>query len=53
MSDLRRKQTQRTKETKRALKEAFCRLYITKPINKILITEVCRIAGYNRSTFYQ
>lgn len=53
MSDLRKKQTQRTEETKRALKEAFCRLYVTKPINKISITEVCRIAGYNRSTFYQ
>ena len=53
MSDLRKKQTQRTEETKRVLKEAFCRLYVTEPINKISITEVCRIAGYNRSTFYQ
>lgn len=53
MSNLRKKQVQRTEETKTALKEAFCQLYITKPLNKISITEVCRIAGYNRSTFYQ
>lgn len=53
MSDLRRKQEQRTEQTKQALKEAFCRLFVKKTINKISITEVCRLAGYNRSTFYQ
>ena len=53
MSDLRRKQADRTAETKRALKEAFCRLFAEKPLDKISIVEVCRLAGYNRSTFYQ
>ncbi len=53
MSDLRKKQEDRTEQTKQALKEAFCRLFVKKPINKISITELCRLAGYNRSTFYQ
>lgn len=53
MSHLRKKQVQRTEETKSALKEAFCKLYVTKPLNQLTITEICRIAGYNRSTFYQ
>lgn len=53
MSELPKKSSVRSVRTRRALKEAFCRLYIDKPLNKIAIKEVCRIAGYNRSTFYQ
>lgn len=53
MSELPKKPSARSAQTKRALKEAFCRLYLEKPINKIAIKELCRIAGYNRSTFYQ
>jgi AcrR family transcriptional regulator len=53
MSEWPKTRAARSVQTKRALKEAFCRLYLKKPINKIAITEVCRIAGYNRSTFYQ
>lgn len=53
MSNLRKKQDKRTEQTKQILKEAFCRLFVRKPINKISITELCRLAGYNRSTFYQ
>ena len=53
MSELPKKSSVRSVQTRRALKEAFCRLYIDKPLNKIAIKEVCRIAGYNRSTFYQ
>lgn len=53
MSELRRKQIERTEETKHILKEAFCKIYAQKPLDKISITELCRIAGFNRSTFYQ
>ncbi len=53
MSELPKPRAARSVQTKRALKEAFCRLYLKKSINKIAVTEICRIAGYNRSTFYQ
>jgi AcrR family transcriptional regulator len=32
--------------------DAFWQLYITRPIEKISVKEVCQLAGYNRSTFY-
>ena len=34
------------------MKEAFWRLYAEKPIEKITVSEVCKLAGYNRGTFY-
>lgn len=32
--------------------EAFWQLYEKKDINRIKVKEICEIAGYNRSTFY-
>lgn len=48
-----RKQPEITEKTRRAFMEAFCLIYIKKPIDKISVQEVARKAGYNRSTFYQ
>ncbi len=42
-----------TEKTRNAFMEAFCDLYVVKPIEKITINEVARLAGYNRGTFYQ
>lgn len=39
-------------QTRQNLKEAFWRLYKEKKIEKITISEICTVAGYNRSTFY-
>ena len=39
-------------QTRSNIKEAFWKLYKTKQIKKITVTEICNIAGYNRSTFY-
>ena len=47
-----RKRPEKTAQTKADLKEAFWRLYATKPIEKITVGEVCELAGYNRGTFY-
>ena len=47
-----RKRPEKTEQTKADLKEAFWRLYATKPIEKITVGEVCELAGYNRGTFY-
>ena len=47
-----RKQPERTERTKADLKEAFWRLYAEKPLEKITVGEVCRLAGYNRGTLY-
>lgn len=38
--------------TKNSLIQAFCILYMKKPIEKISIKELTDIAGYNRGTFY-
>lgn len=38
--------------TEAALREAFWRLYIQKPISKITIKELTRVAGVHRSSFY-
>lgn len=35
-----------------AFEEAFWRLYKTKPMSKISVSEVAQLAGYNRGTFY-
>lgn len=39
-------------ETKRNLLEAFLRIYQNKMISQITVKEICSVAGYNRSTFY-
>ena len=39
-------------QTRDNIKDAFWRLYTQKPIRKVSVTEVCTVAGYNRSTFY-
>lgn len=39
--------------TKENIKTAFWELYEGKQIGKITVSEVCRKAGYNRSTFYE
>ena len=43
---------QRIMITKKLLKDALLRLLENKPVAKITITELCRTAGINRSTFY-
>ena len=47
-----KKRPEKTEQTKADLKEAFWRLYADKPIEKITVGEVCKLAGYNRGTFY-
>ena len=39
-------------ETKNNLLEAFLRMYEQKPLSQITVKEVCTVAGYNRTTFY-
>lgn len=53
MSDLISKQRERSEKTRQALIDVFCKLYSTKPLEKITVQELTRKAGYNRSTFYQ
>lgn len=40
------------RETKKDFITAFWKLYENKPIEKISIQELCELAGYNRTTFY-
>lgn len=42
----------RIQKTKAAIKEAFFELRRKKPIEKITVTELSRIAGINKATFY-
>lgn len=42
----------RTRKTKHALKQIFISLLKCKKIEKISVTELCRLADINRSTFY-
>ena len=39
-------------ETRANLLEAFLRIYETKPLAQITVKQICQLAGYNRSTFY-
>ena len=48
-----KKQPEITAKTKQALVNAFCNLYMERPMDKITIKEITAQAGYNRSTFYQ
>jgi len=47
------KANQRVAVTKRMLKEGLIRLLKNKSLDKISITELCREAGINRTTFYR
>lgn len=49
MSD---KENQRIALTKRLLREGLLTLLEHQPMDKISVTELCRISGINRSTFY-
>ena len=42
----------RIQKTKAAIKEAFFELRRKKPIEKITVTELSRLAGINKATFY-
>ena len=48
-----RKQAEITDKTRQTFIDAFCKLYSRKPLDKISVQEITRMAGYNRSTFYQ
>ena len=41
-----------TEITKQNIKEAFWKLYTQGGISKVSVTQICKLAGYNRSTFY-
>lgn len=47
-----KKQPQVTEQTRANLMEAFWKLYLERPIEKITIREITDRAGYNRATFY-
>jgi len=40
-------------QTKRNISEAFWNLYKYKRIEQISVSEICKTAGYNRTTFYK
>ncbi len=46
-------ENQRVTVTKRMLKEGLMRLLEKNPLDKINITQLCREAGINRTTFYR
>ena len=43
----------RVQKTKERLKEALLSLMKSKKIDRITISEICRVSGINRNTFYQ
>ena len=47
-----KKNPQLTQQTVKRLKEAFRKLYGTKPIEKISVRQITELAGYNHATFY-
>lgn len=48
-----KKKTEQTEMTQRNFQDAFWLLYEKKSIDKITVKDICNLAGYNRSTFYQ
>ena len=48
----RNEEDRRTRYSKRVIREALYSLMREKPLNKITVTEICRLADVNRSTFY-
>jgi AcrR family transcriptional regulator len=47
------KYPKQTEMTKKNFQEAFWTLYSKQNIDKITVKDICNLAGYNRSTFYQ
>ena len=47
-----RKENQRTRLTKRLLRESLLGLLEEKPVERITVKELCEVAELNRSTFY-
>lgn len=47
-----KKEDRRTIYTKNSIKKTLLELLQQKPINKISVTEICKIAEINRGTFY-
>ena len=43
----------RIKYTKKVIKDTFLELMDEKDINKISISEICKISDINRATFYR
>ena len=43
---------QNAAETKKNLTDALLRIYTQKRISQVTVKEICSVAGYNRSTFY-
>jgi AcrR family transcriptional regulator len=48
-----KKKTEQTEMTRKNIQDAFWILYTKKSIDKITVKDICNLAGYNRSTFYQ
>ncbi|MCD7823346.1 MAG: TetR family transcriptional regulator C-terminal domain-containing protein [Oscillospiraceae bacterium] len=48
-----KKQPEITDRTRRKFVDAFWELAKVKPVSKIAVSELTRLAGYNRSTFYE
>ena len=48
-----KKENQRIQLTKRMLQEGLLQLLQTKPLDGITVTELCRVSGINRATFYR
>ena len=43
----------RVKYTKKVIKDTFIDLLSEKDINKVTVSEICKIADINRATFYR
>lgn len=48
-----RKKPEQTEMTRSSFQNAFWILYEKRSIEKITVKDICNLAGYNRSTFYQ
>ncbi|MCD8002871.1 MAG: TetR family transcriptional regulator C-terminal domain-containing protein [Clostridia bacterium] len=48
-----KKQPEVTDKTRQRFVDAFWKLAEKKPVSKITVSELTRLAGYNRSTFYE
>lgn len=48
-----KKQPELTDKTRNKIANAFCQIYANTPIEKVFVKDVMKLAGYNRSTFYQ
>lgn len=45
--------SKQTELTQKNLQEAFWTIYSKQNIDKVTVKDICNLAGYNRSTFYQ